>query len=81
MEKKLLQRQLVESSIYFADESRKSRLTKVNVLLALVIVFLSLSIRLTERSSVTEVNDSTTQQYLDIQSRQVISKFNRSQIA
>jgi hypothetical protein len=81
MEKKLLQRQLVESTIYFAAEEKKSRITKVNVLLASVIVFLSLSIRFTEKNSISEVNDSTTQQYLDVPSHNAVTNFNLSQMA
>ena len=80
MEKQLLQRQQVESLIYYANERQKQRKIKTNLLLAVSILGLCVVIRL-ESNSVPKVNESTNQQYLDIPSKQMVTSFSHSQLA
>lgn len=81
MEKKLLQRQLVESSLYYASERKKYKKLKTNVFLAMTIVGLAVSIRLTYNASKSDINESTKQLYFDSPPHQLGSKFKLSQIA
>jgi hypothetical protein len=82
MEHKLLQRQLMESSIYYASEQRRYRKLKTNVFLTVTIVGIAISLRLTNNPSISNINDSTRQQqYFDIPPHQAGSRFKLAQIA
>jgi hypothetical protein len=81
MEKRILQRQLAESSIYYASERRRYRKLKTNIFLACMIAGVCVSIRLSEKTAISEVNDSTRQMNLNIPTQKLIHKFNRSQVA
>jgi hypothetical protein len=81
MEEKLLQRQLAESSLYYASERRKYKKLRANIFLSISILGICITIRLTNSPSPSNINESTKQQYFDIPPHQVASRFKLSQIA
>lgn len=81
MEKRILQRQLIESSIYYASERRRVRKMRTNVVLVFMIVGVCVSTRFMSQSTVSEVNESTRRHNLGMPPHQLTSKFDRTQIA
>jgi hypothetical protein len=81
MEKKLLQRELAESSVYYAGERRKHQKLKTNVVLVVSILIIAVSLRFTKDSTNSNINESTNQQYFDIPPHQLDSNFKLSRIA
>jgi ribosomal protein S24E len=81
MENKLLQRQQIEALIYYANERKNFRKVRTNIFLVATILALCVSIRLANKNGFSGINESTKQKFFDFPSRQVISKFNHSQVA
>ncbi|MCC8426253.1 hypothetical protein [Mucilaginibacter sp. UR6-11] len=81
MEKRLLQRQQLESAFYYADEREKYKKIKTNLLLVIAIVTLCISMRLSPKIPNSTSNESTKQRYFDVPSRQMLSNFSYTRVA